>query len=91
MESFSAASARRALGGLESLRWTGDSAGFSNVRTVYAGRTGICGNGLCEVRPGCSPVPKCDICLNTCWRPYVVGRDLWLSKSMLAAHLTFNQ
>ena len=57
MESFSAASAKRALGGLESLRWTGDSAGFSNVRTLYAGRTGICGNGLCEVRPGSPAKP----------------------------------
>lgn len=51
MESFSAASAMRALGGLQSLRWTGDAPGFSNVRALYVGRTGVCGNALCEVRP----------------------------------------
>jgi len=49
MESFSAAFARRALGSLQSLRWTGESSGFSNMRMRYAGRTGVCGNGLCEV------------------------------------------
>ena len=49
METFSAASARRALGGLQSVRWTGDAQGFSDVRVRYAGRTGVCGNGLCEV------------------------------------------
>ena len=51
MESFSTSSARRALGSLQAVRWTGDSAGFSNVRMMYAGRTGVCGNGLCEVCP----------------------------------------
>ena len=51
MDSFSTASARRALGSLQAVRWTGDSAGFSNVRMMYAGRTGVCGNGLCEVCP----------------------------------------
>ena len=71
MESFSAASARRALGGLETLRWTGDSAGFSNVRTVYAGRTGICGNGLCEVRPGGHAKPKCSVYFEFCCEPHV--------------------
>lgn len=50
MDSFSAASARRALGSLQAVRWTGDAPGFSNVRVRFAGRTGVCGNGLCEVR-----------------------------------------
>ncbi|BDA45042.1 probable disintegrin and metalloproteinase with thrombospondin motifs at N-terminal half [Coccomyxa sp. Obi] len=46
---FSAAAARHALDGMQSLRWMESSPGFSSVRTTYAGRTGICGNGLCEV------------------------------------------
>ena len=46
---FSAAAARRALDGMQSLRWAESSPGFSSVRATYAGRTGVCGNGLCEV------------------------------------------
>ena len=87
MESFSTASAKKALGSLESLRWMGDSAGFSDVRTLYAGRTGICGNGLCEVRPGTAAQPACSICLKTCWQP-CVGRDLWFLYTTLAIHLS---
>ena len=52
MDSFTAASAKRALGSLQSVRWTSDAPGFSNVHVHYVGRTGVCGNGLCEV---CSP------------------------------------
>ena len=52
MDSFTTASAKRALGSLQSVRWTSDAPGFSNVRMHYAGRTGVCGNALCEV---CSP------------------------------------
>lgn len=48
---FTAAAARRALDGMQSLRWVDSSPGFSSVRTTYAGRTGVCGNGLCEVLP----------------------------------------
>ena len=49
MDSFTAASAKRALGSLQSVRWTSDAPGFSNVHVHYAGRTGVCSNGLCEV------------------------------------------
>lgn len=48
---FSAAAAGRALEGAQSLRWSDGSAGFSSVRTLYAGRSGACGNGICEVLP----------------------------------------
>lgn len=47
--SFTAAAARRALDNVGALRWTDDQPGFSTVHTTYAGRTGMCGNGLCEV------------------------------------------
>ena len=47
---FSAAAARRALDALGALRWADDQPGFSTLRTAYAGRTGVCGNGLCEAR-----------------------------------------
>ena len=46
---FSAAAARRALDTVQTLRWMDASAGFSSIRATYAGRTGVCGNGLCEV------------------------------------------
>jgi hypothetical protein len=47
---FSAASVRRALDGMGTVRWSDSQPGFSTVHALYAGRTGVCGNGLCEAR-----------------------------------------
>lgn len=46
---FSAATAHRVLDSMQTLRWVDAGPGFSVLRTIYAGRTGVCGNGVCEV------------------------------------------
>lgn len=54
---LSAAAARRALDGLGALRWADGQPGFSTLKVAYAGRTGACGNGLCEARALVLPCP----------------------------------
>jgi len=47
---FSAAAAQRAVAGATGYRWVDASLGATAVTVAYAGRTGVCGNGLCEAR-----------------------------------------